>query len=102
MKLLLKAGALALVATPLLAQDKAPNGDMPPMEYRGDSVSAVIFTSDVGRYCGYSDDPSRVIVACAYTNKNVTIMPNPCKFADREFYALVMCHEQGHQNLWKH
>ena len=102
MKKLALAGAMALVSSLAVAQDMAPNGDMPPVQYRGASFGVVVYTNEIARYCGTSPDPTLTIVACYFPDQKITFLPNPCNLGDREIYAKIACHEAGHRNGWRH
>ena len=85
------------------------NGDAPPMEYRGPATAIVAFTTpeEVSRVCGKDDPPppGLQIVACSWPGKfaeGVVIMPDPCAWADTEYYAKIQCHENAHLRGWVH
>ena len=91
----------------LISASPAPgtiNNGMPPERFRGDSIALVIFTDRAGidKMCGVAP-PGHYIIACKRTLENgapIVIMPNPCPLGEVEFYAKIMCHENGHVNGW--
>lgn len=101
----LLAAALAVPMLGLAApQYGTPNADMPPLRFQGDSVSVVVFTSQAGieEYCGKAT-PGFVMIACHREAKNgasIIFMPNPCPVGELDYYAKIMCHENGHSLGW--
>lgn len=77
-------------------------GAPPVRYYHGETVGVVIYSNDPEIACGgpYAD---RIVYGCFnYTKKGVpvTVLPNPCLWAEREFYATLACHEASHQKGW--
>lgn len=81
------------------------NSGLPPIQYQGNSVSVLqtVDNPNTEENCGKAPEGS-VILACTHTDKKAGVstvtMPNPCLFADTEFYAKLLCHELGHVNGW--
>ena len=104
MRLLLKALAIASVSFLLSAASPIDqpliNSGYPPVRYHKDDFALVAFTSDVEAICG-KGAPGYRIIACAYSERRVVIMPNPCsmEFTGEQF-ARIMCHEMGHIQGW--
>jgi len=79
---------------------------MPPQRFRGDGVATVFFLSraDIEQICGAGRQPpaGSAVLACS-TRKNgrkIIVMPNPCVVGDIDYYARLMCHENGHIAGW--
>lgn len=99
------AGVMALAFSTGAAPADAPppnstpySSATPPVRYQADNVAVVFFVNDVSPLCGKSDNPKYTILACQSGEK--IALPNPCRFAEREFYARIVCHELGHRNGW--
>lgn len=85
---------------------------IPPVEYQGPVTAEVNFASpdDVNRSCwaGLGKEPPKdeILWACAKRGGIIgagwILAPNPCLYAERERFAKIMCHEQGHLNGWRH
>ena len=96
--------AVALVAAPVPASAPLAPGStlysdsIPTVRFQGDNVAAVIMVADVAPYCGKSDKPGMVIIACS--SGNTIVVPNPCLTADADWYARILCHELAHENRW--
>lgn len=95
--------ALAALALATPASSAVANNGMPPERFRGNVASIVIFTDRAGidEMCGVA--PVGQIIACARRLRDGTpiiVMPNPCVIGDKELYARIMCHENGHINGW--
>lgn len=73
---------------------------MPPAHYRGDAAASVVFRdqSKLEELCGKA--PTGKMWLGCQEGKTV-VLPNPCPYADREWYAFIVCHEVGHLNGWK-
>lgn len=114
----LLAAALALAPTqavPQTAPTSAPvrnsglyRGDIkeiaPPQRFQGDKVAVVVFGGRpvIEYLCGKPNADGVGPIACTGEKKHTTVMalPNPCAFADFDFYAAIVCHELGHANGW--
>lgn len=72
----------------------------PPLQYRGDLQTQVLFTSDIDAACGKAP-AGMVKLACAKGGRLI-VLPNPCTspaYANED-YARRVCHEMGHINGW--
>lgn len=93
-------------ADPPLPPDAPPGSSYvssawPPSQYQKDGAAVVIFTSDVGAYCGRASPPL-TIIACSTAKDGtpIIIMPNPNLAPKDDFYAHIMAHELGHSEGW--
>lgn len=79
-----------------------PNSDVPPVRFRGEAASVVIFANDVTQFCNTPPRPGYVLLGCQFERNGVPIIvvPNPCVLADRELYARIACHEKAHSIGW--
>ena len=94
--------ALAILLTSSAAGETPYSTSAPPLRFQGDSLAMVYFTSDVEAVCGPSD-PGTKIIACTQPLKkggHLVTLPNPCLWADSEFFARIACHEAGHVLGW--
>ena len=74
---------------------------MPPPEYRGDVSASTTFLDfkKLQYVCGKAPSGKQRL-GCA-VGKSMYVL-DPCPFADKEWYALILCHEKAHINGWKH
>lgn len=83
------------VTLALLATGCATPVPIPPPQYQGIGTTNIVFSSDTDTDCQQGN-----AVAC--TMGKVIIVPNPCLWS-HEFYASLLCHENGHRfGGWKH
>jgi len=86
---------------------RVASADLPvPPEYYGNTTAKVVFMEprEVNHRCG-NDDPLWIIYACAYSDKRLMILPNPCDYPESKntaSYAYLVCHEKAHLKGWKH
>ena len=105
------AGIAALclcMSTAFAAQRTMWNDEMPPERFRGgvNSVGVIFAPPEVvSKLCGKGMPPvpaGMQIMACTYVTRHgeVTILPDPCDYGDKEYYAKLVCHERAHQQGW--
>ncbi|MBB3990303.1 hypothetical protein [Croceicoccus naphthovorans] len=88
---------------------------LPPVQFRSSKVKPTILFAHpdvVNIACrpnlGHPIPPGSRIIACAaQTGKDqgVLIMPDPCLYAETDWYAYVLCHENAHisgEKGWRH
>lgn len=72
-----------------------------------DTTVIVSFVEDPDKTCSdmhsIPPHPDSIIMACVNDigGKHV-ILPNPCKYAEKDAYARLACHEMSHTNGWRH
>lgn len=71
--------------------------------FTGDRSAEIEFAPQwrINQACGAKLEDKIIACVDAIGGKRIT-MPNPCHYADREFYALILCHELSHLNGWMH
>lgn len=104
----------ALAAAVLLAAPSEPprwSNAIPPERFQRTGLVPVLFIPQPGiaGACGGAGEPPEglVIVACTVTLESgarLVVMPDPCPFAEADYYARIMCHEaSGHYlSNWSH
>lgn len=77
----------------------------PPPRFQHDTMTVVLFTSDVARSCGKEPPPEGfVILGCTLrdpaTGNVLMVLPNPCRMTGEGLHRHIACHEIGHVNGW--
>ena len=103
---------LALLAAPLLAAPSVPTHNpvtehgpifagRPPERFMREQGGIILFVGDVTQMCGPAP-AGYTKYGCAFENDNgipVMVVPHPCLVVG-DFYADLLCHEQGHWAGW--
>lgn len=95
-----------------LASAPSPNVvDAAPPQYwdaPGPFLLAFGTPAEVDAYCtgGMPGPRNFIVLACTRDDLRQVVMPNPCLY-QHEYYAKLMCHEQGHLSRpglrgWRH
>lgn len=79
----------------------------PPVRYRGDADTIIVFRDlvEVNRLCGVEMTKNHMALGCVrplQSGTAVMVVPNPCLVRPGELYAAILCHELGHVNGWVH
>ena len=76
--------------------------ERPPQKFQGNAraVLEVIDPDDIETTC-LIGGPGALACTKMYPERPTIVMPNPCAFPF-DAYAVVLCHEIGHVNNWKH
>ncbi len=88
---------IALLALLAMQYDTPDTDAVPPARFQSYNVTVrtqFLARSGVDKMCGTKR------VACTTMDRKLVIMPSPCIYADKEYYAKILCHELGHVNGW--
>ena len=91
-------------ALALAPHSTATSDALPPLRYQQNmaAVMVTVHPSMLAEACNVKVPPGYTLMACSFEDQGtpVIIMPNPCLFADGDYYARILCHESGHVNGW--